>query len=173
NKFSGDYTITLGLEKTDATIKEATINVSALNITRLDADQNVQTNRQVVNKPVQVSFEQIEVVAEPIIVEPPIEQVVDKPTTPTKQPQKEAVAPAPSVVEKEEVPEEVEPIEDTEKIVIETVVEKEVVEVEAPLPYGKIALIALIIALFSFIIGRFSKKDKTFVKKENIYDQEL
>ncbi|MEG0580437.1 MAG: hypothetical protein RR490_11020, partial [Niameybacter sp.] len=70
-------------------------------------------------------------------------------------------------------PEEVEPIEDTEKIVIETVVEKEVVEVEAPLPYGKIALIAFIIALFSFIIGRFSKKDKTFVKKENTYDQEL
>lgn len=180
NKYVGDYNITMTLEKADETIKEASVRLKALNITRLDEDKNVQTDRQSLNEVLTVQFGTPQEVGIPEIEE---EAIMPEDNGEKEQ---EQVAKEPAKVEKEsvvkeEIEQEVEPeiiqepeesgkVEESVKEII--VPEKEIIEVEVekPIPYGKISFVTLVVAVLAFFVGRFTKKG---VLKEDQHEHTL
>lgn len=184
NKYLGDYTITMTLEKSDETIKEASVSLKALNITRLDEDKNVQTDRQSLNEVLTVQFGMPQEVGIPEIEEEAImpedngekeqEQVAKEPAKVEKESiiKKEIEQEVESVVEPEIIqePEESGKVEEPVKEII--VPEKEIVEVEVekPIPYGKISFVTLVVAVLAFFVGRFTKKG---VPKEDQHEHTL
>lgn len=180
NKYLGDYTITMTLEKSDETIKEASVSLKALNITRLDENKNVETDRQSLNEVLTVQFETPqevwvpEIEKEAIILEESGEKEQEQVTKEPVKVEKEQVV-------KEEIEQEVEPeiiqeaeesgkVEEPVKEII--VPEKEIIEVEVekPIPYGKISFITLVVAVLAFFVGRFTKKG---VLKEDQHEHTL
>lgn len=182
NKFSGEALITMTLEKVDETIKEGSISVEGLNITRLDSQQNVQTKKQIMNEQVRVDFKESPIPVQETVVE----TVTQQEETSIEKVQTEEKTEG-QTIDKSQEDVEVEPghnleidksnedkpnsIEIDNKEQPKIIVEKEIVEVEAPLPYIKMSLGGLIIAIGAFFIGR-----KTKVKgilKEDKHDQVL
>ena len=195
NKFSGDYTITLDLEKIDETIKEASISLKALNITRLDADQNVTTNKKSLDQQAHVTFhtEQVPIQEEIVVSQelvvpqeipnnPPKQKAPETKPVVDKQPQVEPKASTDkkemSKVEVKEPQDELtQPIEEEPVVESAPVPEKEIIEVKTPLPYSKLSFGAILIAGVAFFIGRFTKKEnignKVNLSKEDKHDQQL
>lgn len=181
NKFSGNYTITLDVEKVDETIKEASISLKALNITRLDDQKNVETDKKSLDQQVYVMFkeEQAPIKGETVILEeipddrPQQKEPVAKPTVDKKP----LVEPEETIQIEEKVEPEQPKEEVSKPIEVESIVdpaqepEKEIVEVKTPLPYGKMTLGAILIAALAFVIGRITKKMN--VPKEDKHDQQL
>lgn len=182
NKFSGESIITITLEKTDETIKDGSIFVKGLNITRLDTKQNVQTEKQVMNEEVSVAFKEAPMPVAEILVE----EVVQKEEPSIEKVQTEEKTKSQTITNSKEEPKE-EPIpklevdktteQESESIEIENrkqpeiIVEKEIIEVEAPLPYIKMILGGLFIAGTAFFIGKKTKVKG--VSKEDEHDQVL
>ena len=180
NKYLGDYTITMTLEKSDETIKEASVSLKALNITRLDENKNVETDRQSLNEVLTVQFETPQEVWVPEIEK---EAIILEESGEKEQEQvaKEPVKVEKEQVVKEEIEQEVEPeiiqeaeesgkVEEPVKEII--VPEKEIIEVEVekPIPYGKISFVTLVVAVLAFFVGRFTKKG---VLKEDQHEHTL
>ncbi len=180
NKYLGDYTITMTLEKSDETIKEALVSLKALNITRLDENKNVETDRQSLNEVLTVQFETPQEVWVPEIEK---EAIILEESGEKEQEQvaKEPVKVEKEQVVKEEIEQEVEPeiiqeaeesgkVEEPVKEII--VPEKEIIEVEVekPIPYGKISFVTLVVAVLAFFVGRFTKKG---VLKEDQHEHTL
>lgn len=168
NKYGGDYTITMTLEKADETIKEASVSLKALNITRVDETKNVHTDKQTLNEVVTVKLEEPKEIVVPEVKEEleesesvKVEEAILEPTMP-----EQAVPSKPKpVVEAESKPMvELQPVPTSESEIKEEpikeviVPEKEIEIVETPVPYGKIGILTLIFAVCAFFVGRFTRK---------------
>ena len=168
NKFSGESIITMTLEKVDETIKEGLISVEGLNITRLDAKQNVQTEKQVMNEQVSIGFKEVSISAEVTVVEevvqkeePSIEKVQTEDKTKSQSLDKSQEDTKVESIPKLEIDktkeQESNSVEIENKEQPKLIVEKEIIEVEAPLPYIKMILGGVFIASAAFFIGRKTK----------------
>lgn len=182
NKYSGAYPIVVTLEKVDEDIKETSIRLEALNITRVDEEENVQTDKKILNQAVEVQFEAAVAVPEP---EPPKEeipkaekpQVVEKPQV-TQKPQviekpavgktEEKVEEEPEKIEKQEPITQVELTPTEDKVTVVEEVEETVEEVEkSGIPKFIIPILTIVLIICAFFFGRWMPKNK----KEREYDE--